>query len=49
MDFVGPLPLDNGFDCLLSITDQLGADIRIIPTKTTLTAEELAVIFFKVL
>jgi len=46
MDFVGPLPLDNNFDCLLTITDRLGADICIVPTKTDLTAEELAVVFF---
>ena len=46
MDFIGPLPKDNGFDCILTITDRLNSDIRIIPTKTTLTAEELAIIFF---
>ena len=46
MDFVGPLPVDSGFDCILSITDRLGADCRIIPTLTTLTAEDLAVVFF---
>jgi hypothetical protein len=46
MDFIGPLPVDMGFDCILSITDRLNSEIRIIPTKTTLTAEELAVIFF---
>jgi transposase InsO family protein len=46
MDFIGPLPIDEGFDCILSITDRLGSEIRIIPTKTTLTAEELAVVFF---
>ena len=28
-------------------TDRSGSDIRIVPTKTTLTAEELAQIFFK--
>jgi hypothetical protein len=46
MDFIGSLPLDMGFDCILSITDHLNSDIRIIPTKTTLTAEELASVFF---
>jgi hypothetical protein len=46
MDFVGPLPLDDGFDCILTITDKLGADIRIIPTTTDLTAESLALLFF---
>jgi hypothetical protein len=32
MDFIGPLPLDEGFDCILSMTDRLGSDVRIIPT-----------------
>ena len=46
MDFIGPLPLDQGHNCILTITDRLGSDIRIIPTSTALTAKELAVIFF---
>lgn len=46
MDFIGPLPLDDGFDCILSITDRLGSDVRIIPTNITITAEELALTFF---
>jgi hypothetical protein len=46
MDFIGPLPLDVGHDCILTITDRLGSDIRIIPTSTKLTAKELAVLFF---
>ena len=27
LDFIGPLPLDEGYDCILTITDQLGSDI----------------------
>lgn len=46
MDFVGPLPLDDGYDQILTITDRAGADLQIIPTVTTSTAEELAQIFF---
>jgi len=46
MDFIGPLPLDANYDCILTITDRLGADIRLIPTCINITAEELAVIFF---
>lgn len=38
MDFVGPLPVDEGHDCILTITDRLGSDIRIIPTSINLTA-----------
>ena len=46
LDFVGPLPPDEGFDYLLTITDRLGSDIRLIPCNTNINAEELAVIFF---
>jgi hypothetical protein len=41
MDFVGPLPDDNGFNCILTITDQLGAEILLIPTHTDATAKEI--------
>jgi hypothetical protein len=46
MDFVGPLPLDELYDCILTITNRPGSDIRIIPTRTNITAEELAILFF---
>jgi hypothetical protein len=46
MDFIGPLPLDKGYDCILTITDALGSDIRLIPTTMKLTAEECAELFF---
>lgn len=46
MDFIGPLPLDEGYNCILSITDRLGSDVRIILTRTNLTADELAIVFF---
>ncbi len=45
MDFIGPLPEDEGFNCLLTITDHLSSDIRLIPTCTDITAEKLATIF----
>jgi len=47
MDFVGPLPEDDGFNCILTITDRLGSDIRIIPTHKDISAEGLASSFFK--
>lgn len=47
IDFIGPLPPDEGFNSIVTFTDRSGSDIRIIPTKTTLTAEELAQLFFK--
>jgi hypothetical protein len=46
MDFIGPLLIDSNADCILSITDCLSADIRIIPTKMNITAEDLALLFF---
>jgi hypothetical protein len=27
MDFIGPLPTDEGYNCILTITDHLGSDI----------------------
>ncbi|PPQ76896.1 hypothetical protein CVT24_008781 [Panaeolus cyanescens] len=45
MDFIGELPEDNGHNQILTITDRLGADIRIIPCNTTMTAQDVAVLF----
>ena len=47
IDFIGPLPLDNGFDTIVTFTDRLGSDIQIIPTVSSLTAEKLAELFFE--
>lgn len=46
IDFIGPLPLDGGFNCIVTFTDRLGSDIQIIPTRTNITAPELALLFF---
>jgi hypothetical protein len=47
LDCIGPLPLDEGFDCILTMTDRLGgADLRIVPTRVNIDAEELASLFF---
>jgi hypothetical protein len=46
MDFIGPLPLDENYNCILSMTDRLGSDIQIIPTRIDITAEDLALLFF---
>ena len=48
MDFVGPLPTNDGFDYLLTITDRLGSDLRFMPTTKNVTAEQLAVLFFDI-
>lgn len=42
IDFIGPLPLDNGFDTIITFTDRLGSDIQIVPSVSTLTADQLA-------
>ena len=47
LDFIGPLPSDNGFGCILTITDRLHSDFRIILTTTTLTTQDCAVLFFE--
>jgi len=43
IDFIGPLPVDKGFDMLMTITDQLGlADVRLVPCWTTNMTPEVA-------
>ena len=46
IDFIGPLPKDNDYDSIITITDRLNSDIQIIPSTINLTAEKLAEIFF---
>ena len=46
IDFIGPLPEDEGFDCIVTMTDRLGADIRVVPTRTDISAEDFAGLFF---
>jgi hypothetical protein len=46
LDFVGPLPEDEGYNCILTITDRLGSDVRLVPTRTDISAARLASIFF---
>jgi hypothetical protein len=46
MDFIGLLPEDKGNNCIVTFTDCLNSDICIIPTRTDISAEDLAVLFF---
>ncbi|TFY52450.1 hypothetical protein EVJ58_g10012 [Rhodofomes roseus] len=46
MDFIGELPEDHGHNCILTMTDRLHSDVRAVPTRTDITAEQLAVLFF---
>lgn len=46
IDFIGPLPEENGFDCLITMTDRLNSDVQLVPCTTRTTAEQLAGLFF---
>jgi hypothetical protein len=46
MDFIGPLPPDDDCDTIITFTDRLNSDIRLVPSHSDLTVEELATIFF---
>ena len=46
INFIGPLPHDEGYDMIVMFTDHLGVDVRVLPCTTMTTAEELAHIFF---
>ena len=46
IDFKGSLPEDNGNDCIVTFTDRLGSDIQLVATRTDITAERLANLFF---
>ena len=46
LDFVGPLPEDKGYNCLLAMTDCLGSDYHLIPTRTDASAKDIALLVF---
>ena len=46
VDFVGPLPEDEGFDCIATMTDRSGVDIQVVPTKMDISAEDSTQLFF---
>ena len=46
IDFIGPLPEDDGKDCIITFTDRLGSDIQLAATRTDINAEQLAYLFF---
>ena len=46
IDFIGPLPQDEGYDMIAMFMDCLGADVCVLLCTTTMMAEELAHIFF---
>jgi Integrase zinc binding domain len=46
IDFINPLLPESGFNQITSLTNRLGSDIRMIPSNTSMTTEELALSFF---
>jgi len=47
MDFVGPIPKCNGLDMILIMTDRLTNYVRIVPTRSTATARDIAQIVYE--
>ena len=47
LDFVGPLPESDGYNCILVMTDRLTNYVLIEPTTTTATAPDIASLFYK--
>jgi hypothetical protein len=46
IDFIGPLPMDQGFNSIITFTNCLGSDIQIVPMTTKLSTPDLALLFF---
>jgi hypothetical protein len=46
IDFVGPLPEDDGCDTIITFTDRLNSDYRLVASRADITAEQLATVFF---
>ena len=46
INFIRPLPKDGHYNSIITFMDHLGSDLQIVPLKTTLTAEEVAELFF---
>ena len=46
IDFIGPLPEDEGYNAIVTMTDRTGADIRVVPTRMDLPVEDFVDLFF---
>jgi hypothetical protein len=46
IDFIGPLPKDEGFNTIVTMTDRHGADIQITACKSDMSAEDFVFLFF---
>ena len=46
LDFVGPLPKDDSYNCILTMTNRLRSDYCLIPTRTDTTTKDVALLVF---
>jgi hypothetical protein len=46
IDFIGPLPKDDGKNSIITFTDRLGSDIQLLASRTDISVEQLAYLFF---
>jgi hypothetical protein len=46
IDFIGPLPPEQGFNGIMTMTDRLGADIHLVPCHMNMKASKIANLFF---
>jgi len=46
INFVGPLPVDQGYDCILTMTNHLNADLYLVLCHLKLTAKYCTQLFF---
>jgi RNase H-like domain found in reverse transcriptase/Integrase zinc binding domain/Chromo (CHRromatin Organisation MOdifier) domain len=46
MDFIGPLPKSNGYNAIAVVVDKLTKLVHLIATTTTVTAKEVALLFY---
>ncbi|TFY58726.1 hypothetical protein EVJ58_g6233 [Rhodofomes roseus] len=46
IDFIGPLPLDEGYDCLATVTDRMGSDLQLILTTMDVNEEQFVSQYF---
>lgn len=47
IDFIGPLPEDDGNNCIVTMTDRLNSDLRAVACRTDISAEDFAALFFR--
>jgi hypothetical protein len=46
IDFIGPLPVKQGYNCIMTMTDRLSTDIWLVPCHMKMKVSEIANLFF---